>query len=270
MASAKKKTKSTQQNSPTPSQSSELSKFEKWTAVKVHRSQIKNAVYNPRVITDEARKKLRENLKRVGLVEPPVWNVRTGNIVGGHQRMAAMDAIMGTADYMLTVAQVEMDDKTEKEQNIFLNNPNAQGDWDLEKLAELYRNDGLEAVATGFDMSELYQLFGDSPFQQQPEELAAMGERVRAAREQYLGLVNRKVATDDVDFYGVMIFESNAVREEFSKEIGLSDNKFFDGKRILEIVREWRAIKSHLPPAEGTVKGNSAVNDVAKGTGEPV
>ncbi|HZQ45960.1 MAG TPA: ParB/RepB/Spo0J family partition protein [Verrucomicrobiae bacterium] len=269
MASDKKQKKATAPKSNQSSQNSTLSKFEKWTAVEVSRSEIKNAPYNPRTISDDARKKLKRNIETVGLVQPIIWNVRTGNCLGGHQRLAILDALEGSESYRLTVARVDLDDKTEKEQNIFLNNAGSQGDWDLEKLAEMFREDGLSADNTGFDMAELYQLFGDSPFQEQPEELAALGERVRQAREQYLGLVNRKVATDDVDFYAVLIFEGNAGREELAKELGLSDNKFLDGKRILEIVREWRAIKSQLPTESGAKAGNGVLKDVTVGTAEP-
>src|SRR5207245_2709288 len=115
----------------------------------------------------------------------------------------------------------------------------------------------------------LYQLFGDSPFQEQPDELAALGDKVRQAREQYLGLVNRKVATDDVDFYNVLVFESNEVREQFARELGLKDNKFLDGRRILEIVREWRAIKTELTAKGGAVPSDGVPNNVTEGAGKP-
>lgn len=48
--------------------------------------------------------------------------------------MVVLDALEKSSDYVLTVAAVDLDLKTEKEQNIFLNNVASQGDWDLEKL----------------------------------------------------------------------------------------------------------------------------------------
>jgi hypothetical protein len=242
--------------------------------VKLHRRQIKNAEYNPRVISDAAKKKLRENIRKVGIVAPIIWNKTTGNCLGGHQRLAVLDALEGTDDYELTIAQVEMDAKTEKEQNVFLNNAAAQGDWDLEKLGALFKDGELDLEGTGFDLAELHQLFGDSPFQEQPEELAALGERVRQAREQYLGLVNRKVATDDVDFYAVLVFEGNTEREAFSKQLGLSDNKFLDGRRLAEIIGEWRQLKADLEksksaPDVGAVPSESVSKDKPKGSKKP-
>jgi ParB-like chromosome segregation protein Spo0J len=59
-----------------------------WDISTLHtlRSKIHNAPYNPRFITDEAKRKLKGSIKRNGLLAPPTWNIRTGNIVGGHQR----------------------------------------------------------------------------------------------------------------------------------------------------------------------------------------
>ena len=59
----------------------------------VMRSQITLAAYNPRKITPEARKLLKDNLKRVGLLGGIVWNEDTGNLVSGHQRVSVMDEI---------------------------------------------------------------------------------------------------------------------------------------------------------------------------------
>ena len=47
------------------------------------------APYNPRLklkIHEPARRKLAASLREFGLVEPLVWNERTGHVVGGHAR----------------------------------------------------------------------------------------------------------------------------------------------------------------------------------------
>lgn len=235
----------------------------------MRRSEIKNAPYNPRVISAEAAKRLRANIEKVGLVAPIVWNRTTGNCLGGHQRLAALDALEKSGDYYLTVAAVELDAKTEKEQNIFLNNTSAQGDWDIEKLASMFKEDELTIEGTGFDMAELYQLFGDSPFEKQDEELQALGDKVREAREQYLSLVNRKVATDDTDFYACVVFEGSEMREEFCKLLGVVDNKFVDGRRVLEIIRKVHAEEAKPTIEGGAVKGDSLGEQEAKVTDKP-
>lgn len=47
------------------------------------------AKYNPRKDLkpgDPEYEKLKQSIKKFGVVEPIVWNKRSGNIVGGHQR----------------------------------------------------------------------------------------------------------------------------------------------------------------------------------------
>lgn len=47
---------------------------------------IEPADYNPRTITDEAKKKLRNSIETFGLVEPIIINTKNNRIVSGHQR----------------------------------------------------------------------------------------------------------------------------------------------------------------------------------------
>jgi hypothetical protein len=50
------------------------------------------------VINDNEKRKLRAGIAKHKMVMPPVWNKRTGNLVGGHQRMASLDALAGGAE----------------------------------------------------------------------------------------------------------------------------------------------------------------------------
>jgi hypothetical protein len=126
-----------------------LSKFQGFVVERRHRSVAKNAPYNPRGITPEARAKLRAGLKAFGLLEPPIWNRKTGNLVGSHRRLEELDALMGTPDYMLDFAVVDLDPTREVEANILLNNPNAQGHYEVDQLAELLKTPDLELSSTG-------------------------------------------------------------------------------------------------------------------------
>ena len=121
----------------------------------VMRSQMNPAEYNPRKITPEARKLLKENLKRVGLLGGIIWNEDTGNIVSGHQRISIMDEVnrynseTNEHDYPVTVSVVHFDDKTEKEQLLFANNRNAQGEYDDDMLRKMLT--GIDFNYAGFD-----------------------------------------------------------------------------------------------------------------------
>src|SRR5256885_6856821 len=116
---------------------SALETIETYTIKTIPRAALKNAAYNPRILSDAAKQKLKAGIQKHGLVQPHVWNERTGNIVAGHQRLALQDSLMGRQDYDVTVAAIDVDDVRERELNILLNNPEAQGEWDLEKLEQM-------------------------------------------------------------------------------------------------------------------------------------
>ena len=95
------------------------------------RSEITPSDYNPRTISDEARKALKKNIKENGLLGGIVVNERTGNIVSGHQRISIADEVnkyeAGKNDYEIKVEVINVDLKKEKELNIFFNSKAVQG-----------------------------------------------------------------------------------------------------------------------------------------------
>ena len=123
--------------------------------IKIKRSQICLAEYNPRKITPEAKRKLKANLDKMGLMGGLVWNERTGNLVSGHQRIAILDADNKynpktlENDYDVFVTKVDLDERQEKEQNIFFNNQSAMGFFDEDKLHEVMKSVDFSEL-TGF------------------------------------------------------------------------------------------------------------------------
>lgn len=119
---------------------------------KVELDKLKEAAYNPRVKLEpgmDEYEKLRKSIETFGDVEPIVWNQRTGNVVGGHQRLQVLRDL-GKKE--ATVSVVDMDEAAEKRLNIALNK--ARGDWDGEKLEELLQEmdpDALEVSGFGAD-----------------------------------------------------------------------------------------------------------------------
>lgn len=138
------------------------SKIKQPESREIQRSQINFANYNPRRITPEARKKLKANLKRVGILGGVVWNEVTGNLVSGHQRISVIDEVnrynseTNENDYLIRLEVVQMDEKTEKEQNVFMNNRNVQGDFDSDMLKDLL--DGIDYNLAGLDDFDLNML----------------------------------------------------------------------------------------------------------------
>lgn len=120
--------------------------------------QLKAAEYNPRrdlQPEDAEYKKLRRSIEEFGYVEPIIWNERTGNVVGGHQRLKVL-LEQGAEDIEAVV--VDLDDRDEKILNVLLNK--VKGRWDIGKLADLLQDlDEAGAMElTGFEDWELQSL----------------------------------------------------------------------------------------------------------------
>jgi DNA modification methylase len=109
-------------------------------------SKINPAVYNPRKdlkTGDPEYEHLKKSINEFGLIDPLIWNKRTGNLVGGHQRLKILKE---RGDKEVEVSVVDFDDAKEKALNIALNK--ISGDWDMPLLKDL-----LEELDTGdFDM----------------------------------------------------------------------------------------------------------------------
>ena len=127
-----------------------LSKYQKFEVEVISRGEIHGADYNPRVISEDARKRLKRMLAKHGLVQPLVWNRRTGNLVSGHQRLSQLDQLERSQDYDLQVSVVDVDEREEKILNVQLNNPSMQGDWDMDKLNGLAGENGIDPEEFGF------------------------------------------------------------------------------------------------------------------------
>lgn len=95
-------------------------------------SAMQPAKYNPREISEAGMSMLAESLKNFKLLQPIVWNKRTGNIVGGHQRYAVL---LSQGVKEARTAVVDLDEKDEMLLNITLNNPNVGGEFNIKELS---------------------------------------------------------------------------------------------------------------------------------------
>jgi len=124
-------------------------KIKQSETIVINRSQIQFAAYNPRLKDPKVVDSLKRNFKKVGFMGGIIWNKTTGNLVGGHKRVEAMDLIhnyTGENDYEIKVESVELDLKTEKEQNIYLNSKSQQGKDDFEMMAVLIEEIDVQAA----------------------------------------------------------------------------------------------------------------------------
>lgn len=130
---------------------------------KIKIEKLNPAEYNPRKDLkpgDSEYEKLKTSIQTFGYVEPVLWNKRTGNIIGGHQRFKVLVELGQTE---IDCVVVDMDLENEKALNIALNK--VSGDWDKDKLMLLIsdlQGADFDVSLTGFDPSELDDLFKDS------------------------------------------------------------------------------------------------------------
>ena len=109
-------------------------KFKDIETTRMKLSELKPAEYNPRKISDKALTGLGKSMERFGNMVPIVWNKRSGNIVGGHQRYKTLtDAGEAETD----VVVVDMDGNEEMALNIALNSRELRGDFTSEVVKQL-------------------------------------------------------------------------------------------------------------------------------------
>lgn len=120
-------------------------------------NRINPAPYNPRVDLqpgDPEYEKIRRSIDEFGCVEPLVWNKRSGNLVGGHQRLKIL---VSRGDEFVRVSVVDLSPDRERALNVALNK--IQGSWDEEKLAallqELMESPEVDLELTGFDLTDI-------------------------------------------------------------------------------------------------------------------
>lgn len=233
---------------------SDLSKYQNYVIENWDRTEIKNAPYNPRIISDEAYKKLKSIIKdsKFGLLAPLTVNRRTGYLVGGHQRLSVLDDLHKGKPYSITVSVVDFDERDERQANIFLNNTSAQGKWDTDLLSEIqleYNFDmigelGFEKYDIDFMFPEMGGLsmtpeqvnvenFIDETEAERKEEVEARKQATKELRKE-INEKNKQKDEDGSGWYDIkddyhltLVFPTTKEKQEFMKKYGMkNDIKF--------------------------------------------
>ncbi len=140
------------------------------------------AFYNPRKNLkpgDPEYERLKRSILEFNLVEPLVWNRRTGRLVGGHQRLKVLKEL-GYSEVEVSV--VDLPEEKEKALNLALNK--IQGDWDYVKLKDLLEEldtGEFDIEITGFSLEEIEQLMTelDGYDAKEKGKLSAVPERTK-------------------------------------------------------------------------------------------
>ena len=244
------------------------------TCERIPRSQVQLASYNPRSLSPDQRRRLKNVLQKHGLCQPLVWNKRTGVLCGGHQRLAILDTLVEEKEWGVPVTVVDLDDKQERELNIALNNSDAGGAYDLSKLGTMIKDFKLDIEATGFDPGKLKTLIPDVvvqiPSLSAQLEVSKQQWQANAKRSQerqeaaYDRLAERskdftpqttevekpgdrheqRIIDEDDLFYIPFVFSDLFTAARVKEMMGLPpESRDQDGRVLMQIIQEWAELK---------------------------
>ena len=185
---------------------------------KIPISQLNPAAYNPRKDLqpgDPEYEKLKRSIQEFGYVEPIVWNKRTGNIVGGHQRYKVLlDMGMSEVDCVV----VDLDETKEKALNIALNK--ISGDWNTTLLKDLLLEldtGSFDITITGFDEEEIEALITNtSPMN--IDELLKDLDMSKAVEKPIWAVIRTPASNQEILERALSLLEQNGLRVERSYE----------------------------------------------------
>ena len=142
---------------------------------KIKITEIEPADYNPRIMSEIERTKLRNSMETFGIVDPIIVNLKNNRIIGGHQRYEVLlEKAMEDNEFVKELNLIKLgqigwafpdddlevkDDNYEKALNLALNN--IEGEFDLPKLEPLLTeldDIGFDLELTGFSNLDLAEL----------------------------------------------------------------------------------------------------------------
>ena len=152
---------------------------------------LKPADYNPRKVKDSKLQLLKKTLKKFGNLSGIVKNIRTGNLVGGHQRVKVIpydskieistrydpptrtgtvaEGYIFAFDERFDYREVDWSLEDEKAANIAANN--LAGEWDdmLSTILTELKDSNFDMELTGFETDEIDKLIKDIDAKNSPE-----------------------------------------------------------------------------------------------------
>ncbi|MCB1711412.1 MAG: hypothetical protein KDH96_02675 [Candidatus Riesia sp.] len=173
-------------------------------------SALKPAPYNPRVDLkpgDAEYDKIKNSLDEFDLVLPLVWNERTGNLVGGHQRLKVLE---DRGELEVDVSVVNLSEAEEKVLNIALNK--VSGVWEpaslITLLDELAMDSAVSFPVTGFGsnyLEEIQSQFDPGSLEAAVEEFTQEMEKRDSDGESKgpflsFGNIKMPITADECDF----------------------------------------------------------------------
>jgi hypothetical protein len=208
----------------------------------IHRDQIKAAEYNPRTISDANKGRLKKGLKKHGLVQPLVWNKRTGNLVAGHQRLEQIDTLEKSTDYEISVSVVDVSEAEEKILNVMLNNDSMMGEWDIDKLKEIGIDGDIDFSDMGFSDADISILFGDddafADLFADTEEVSKAKADLSEIKKDRKKQAEKMKKSNSADFYFTVVCDSQSEKDKLYKQMGILTGEDYIGSHALDRLRK--------------------------------
>lgn len=195
-----------------------------------------------------------------------VWNESTSNLVAGHQKVGIMDEVnrynpeTHENDYKIRVEVVNLTEKEEKEQNLFMNNRSVQGEFDDDMLIKLLGD--IEYQNAGFDDFDM-EMLGITEI---PDEIEKndITDIANIENEQWRKemVVQENTHLADID--------KNTKDSEENTKIDRSVN-FYDDTEENQIARhnEIQKIKDRIANNASSTDDNAALSYVVLSFGSP-
>lgn len=225
---------------------------ENFDLVTINRRDIHGAPYNPRKISESAKKKLRKSLKDFGVLQPVVVNKNTMNIVAGHQRIAAMDDISGGTVYEIRVCMVDLTEEQEVKANVILNNTGVMGEFDIDALADLknmmpeidfvkdfgFDEADLRVMFAGNDAADIFGNSGTQNEEVSEVERIAKSDKMKEAKKKERDLRNPENVQNDYQKKGennllTIVFNTNEEKGGFMKRIHKPEGERFIKPQVI-------------------------------------
>lgn len=186
--------------------------------------------YNPRKMTAQQSRKLRESLEKFGLVEIPVINL-DGTLLAGHQRCKAMVAL-GRGDELVDVRvpNRQLTEAEFKEYNVASNA--ISGDWVDELLREHFAE--VDLADFGISLNDVTELHEQAKQKEETPELPIVAK----FSEQYDAFVI--VCTNAIDANHVAeLLRVETAKSYKSERVGRTS--VINAKQFIDA---WKAAKS--------------------------
>ena len=142
--------------------------------------------------------------------------------------MATLDSLErytpgGKKSYTLEVSVVNLDDKTERRMNVFLNNTSAMGEFDMDMLDNLRMDFDLDVGDLGFSTEDVDILFPvDLPVEHEDSADASRAKNTLSAiKEERKAAKSGLEADQSIGYYFVVVCQDLAAKETLLEGLGV-------------------------------------------------